>query len=90
MTSVSANPVFKDGVSNNKPLLFYGEYFEFWKICMKYHLEVHGEEIWDAVENGMFVPISVVNGVGTPKIKSLWDEDDKKKVLYNKKAINII
>lgn len=35
--------------------------------------------MWDAVENGLFIPTSVVNRVGTPKIKSTWDEDDKKK-----------
>ncbi|KAK2403685.1 rust resistance kinase Lr10 [Trifolium repens] len=34
--------------------------------------------------------MSVVNGVGTPKIESSWDEDDKKKVLNDKKAINIL
>lgn len=70
MTSASVNPVFKDGDINNKPPLFSGEYFDFWKIHMKAHLKAQGEEIWDVVENGHFVPISVVNGVGTPKIKS--------------------
>ena len=45
---------------------------------MKAHLEVQGEEIWDAVENGPFVPISVINDVGTIKIKIAWDDDDKK------------
>lgn len=68
--------------------LFGGEYFDFWKIHTKAHLEAKGEEVWDAVENGLFVPTSVVNGVGTTKIKSPWDEDDKKKVIYNKKTIN--
>lgn len=45
---------------------------------MKTHLEEQGEEIWDIVQNGFFIPISVVNGVGITKIKSSWDEDDKK------------
>ncbi|CAL5197279.1 unnamed protein product [Lathyrus oleraceus] len=76
------NPIFKDGGSNNKPPLFYGKYFYFWKIRMKAHLEAQGEEIWDAVENSQFVATSVVNGVGTTKIKISWNEDDKKKVLY--------
>lgn len=38
----------------------------------------------------MFVFTSVVNDVGTTKIKSSWDEDDKKKVFYNKKIINLL
>lgn len=86
----SANPVFKDGGSNNKPPLFCGEYFDFWKIRMKAHLEAQGEEIWDAVQNGPFVPTSVVNGVGTIKPKGSWNDDDKKRVLYDKKAINLL
>ena len=82
MASASTNPVFKDGGSSNKPPLFSGEYFDFWKIRMKAHLE--------AVENGPHIPTSAVNGVGTPKVKASWDEDDKKKVLNEKKAINIL
>lgn len=57
---------------------------------MKAHLEARGEKIWDVVENGQFVLTSVVNSVRTIKIKSSWDEDDKKKVLYDRKGINII
>lgn len=37
---------------------------------MQTYLEEQGNDIWDAVENGMYVPISVFNGVGTSKIKS--------------------
>lgn len=57
---------------------------------MKAHFEAQGEEIWDNVQNGVFVSTSVVNVVGTTKIKSSWDEDDKKMVLYDKKAINLL
>ena len=69
----SAQPAFKDGGSNNKPPFFCGEYFDFWKIRMKAHLEAQGEEIWDTVKNGLFTPVSVVNGVGTSKPKISWD-----------------
>ncbi|KAK2382430.1 rust resistance kinase Lr10 [Trifolium repens] len=57
---------------------------------MKAHLEAQGDCIWNTVVEGPFIPMSVVNGVGTPKIQSSWDEDDKKKVLNDKKAINIL
>jgi hypothetical protein len=90
MASASTNPVFKDGGSSNKPPLFSGEYFDFWKIRMKAHLEAQGEGIWEAVEDGLHNPMSVVNGIGTPKIKSSYDEDDKKKILNEKKTINIL
>lgn len=85
----SANPIFRDGDSNNKPPYFVGGYYDFWKICMQAYLEAQGGDIWDDIENNQFVPKSVVNGVGTTKIKSSWDEDDKKKVFYDNKAKNM-
>ena len=90
MASANHQPVFRDGGSNNKPPLFCGEYFDFWKIRMKAHLEAQGEEVWDAVENGPFIPVTVINGVCSSKPKTAWDDDDKKKVLYDKKAINLL
>lgn len=57
---------------------------------MKEHLEPQGREIFKAFENGRFIPTSVVNGIGTHKLESSWDEDDEIKVLYDKKAINIL
>src|ERR1044072_1759682 len=85
MASANQNLVFKDGGSNNKPPLFCGEYFDFWKICMKAHLEAQGEEIWDAVENGPFALVCVVNSVGSSKPKASWNEDDKKKFSLTKR-----
>jgi len=34
--------------------------------------------------------VNVVNGVGTAKLKNTYDEDDRKKILNEKKAINIL
>lgn len=90
MASASTNPVFKYGGSSNKPPLFSGEYFDFWKIRVKAHLEAQGDGIWETVEEGRHRPMSIVNGVGTPKIKRSYDEDDKNKILNEKKAINIL
>lgn len=57
---------------------------------MKAHLEAQGEDIWETVENGLHIPISVVNGVDTHKVKVFYDEDDKKKILNEKKTNNIL
>src|SRR3954466_6299127 len=86
----SANLGFKDGGSNNKPPLFCGEYFDFWKIRMKAHLEAQGEEVWEAVLEDPHVPPTVVDGVGSNKPKLSWDDNDRKKVLADKKAINLL
>ena len=67
MASKNSNPVFRDGGSNDKPPLFCGEYFDFWKIRMKVHLEDQGKDVWKVVLEGPFVPTSALNGVGTPK-----------------------
>lgn len=34
--------------------------------------------------------MSVINGVGTSKIKSSWNDDDKNKVLFDKKAKSML
>lgn len=34
--------------------------------------------------------MSVVNGVGTPKIKRSWNDEGKNKVLFDKKAKNML
>lgn len=89
MASANSNSIFRDG-SNNKPSLFCGEHFGFWKIRMKTHLQSQGKDVWNVVLEVHFAPTTVVNGVGTPKPKASWDEDDEKKVIYDKKAINFI
>src|SRR3954469_15013970 len=85
MASANQRPVFKDGGSNNKPPLFCGEYFDFWKIQMKAHLEAQGEEVWEAVLQGPHVPTTVVNGVGSEKPKASWDDNDRKRFLLTKR-----
>src|SRR4030066_1253041 len=91
MASASnSNIVFKDGGSSNKPPCFVGEYYDFWKIRMRAYLEAQGEEIWNVVENGPFIPTTVVNDVVQVKVKTSWTDDDKKKLLFDKKAINML
>jgi hypothetical protein len=67
MASENNDRVFKDGGSSNKPPLFSGQYFDFWKIRMKAHLEAQGSDIWEAVQNGPFIPTTVVNGASSTK-----------------------
>src|SRR3954463_6367050 len=57
---------------------------------MKAHLEAQGEEVWEAVQNGPFVPTTVVDGVESTKLKVSWNDDDRKKVLADKKAVNLL
>lgn len=66
------------GGSNNKPPFFVDEYYDFLE---DFHAN---EEIWDVVENGLYVPTMVMNEVEQIKVKGSWNEDDKKIVLFDK------
>lgn len=57
---------------------------------MKAHLESQRKDVWKVVLKGPFIPTSVVNGVGAPKPEASWNEDDEKRVLYDKKVINLL
>ena len=57
---------------------------------MTTYLEAQGEEIWNVVQNGPYVPTTTVNGVTGIKPQTPWDDDDQKKVLFDKKAKNIL
>jgi len=51
---------FVEGVSINRPPMFGGLNYAFWKIRMKFFMESIDIEIWDAVVNGTFMPMQVV------------------------------
>lgn len=86
----SAKPFLAEGPNSNRPPCFTGDHYDFWKIRMTTYLEAQGEEIWGAVQNGPYVPTTTVNGVTGIKPQISWDDDDRKKVLFDKKAKNIL
>jgi len=47
---------FGEGASINIPSLFCGLNYQFWKVRMKIFVESLDKGIWDAIENGPFVP----------------------------------
>lgn len=86
----SASMTFKDGGNSNKPPCFVGEHYDFWKIRMKMFLQAQGDDIWKSITNGPHVPMTIVDNVAQHKIEASWDNEDKKKVLHDKKAMNIL
>ena len=62
---------FSEGASINRPPLFTGDNYPFWKIRMKIFLESIDKGVWDAVINGPFVPTKLVEGKKYLKILSL-------------------
>ena len=47
---------FGEGASINRPPLFCGLNYQFWKFRMKIFVESLDKGIWDAIENGPFIP----------------------------------
>jgi len=48
---------FGECASINKPPLFCGVNYQFWKVKMKIFVESIDKRIWDAIKNGLFVPM---------------------------------
>ena len=53
---------FFEGASINRPPLFSGDNYPFWKIRMKIFLESVDKGVWDAIVNGPFIPTKIEEG----------------------------
>ena len=58
---------FAEGASIHKPPMFSGVNYQFWKVRMKIFIESIDRVIWNAIVNGPYIPISVVNGISVAK-----------------------
>jgi len=47
---------FGEGASVNIPPLFCGVNYQFWKVKMKIFMHFTDKGIWEAIENGPFIP----------------------------------
>ncbi|KAK2396415.1 gag-protease polyprotein [Trifolium repens] len=78
------------GAYNRAPI-FNGDHFDYWKSSMRIHINSFDGEVWNAIENGPFVPTNTdPNSIVTNKPMAQWTDDDKKKVNYDAKAQNIL
>ena len=67
-----------EGTSSNKPHLFDGTNFAFWKIRMRTYLVALGADVWDVVETGYIKPVVLAS------------KDDKLEFIFNAKGMNVI
>jgi len=81
---------FAEGASINRPPMFSGENYQFWKIRMKIFIQSVDHGVWDAIVNGPYVPRVVVDGQSVSKPWSEWDANDSKLAQYDCIAKNII
>jgi hypothetical protein len=67
-----------EGTSTNKPPLFDGTNFSFWKVRMRTYIMALGVDVWDVVETGYTKPVVLAS------------KDDKLEFSFNAKAMNAI
>ena len=81
---------FEEGVSINKPPLFCGLNYKYWEARMKIFVESIDQRIWDAIENGLFIPKTKKGGSFTKKPWSQWTNEESENAKFDCIAKNII
>ncbi|XP_068503614.1 uncharacterized protein [Phaseolus vulgaris] len=82
--------LFAEGSSINRPPMFRGMNYAFWKIRMKFFMESIDFGIWEVVVDGLFVPMQVIKDETVKKSRSEWIVSERKKAQYDSVAKNII
>jgi len=70
---------FAEGATINRLPMFSGVNYQFWKVRMRIFIESIDSGIWNAIVNGLFIPMHVVDGVSVVKpFDELTDLENKK------------
>ncbi|KAL2330599.1 hypothetical protein Fmac_018180 [Flemingia macrophylla] len=81
---------FAEGAFINRPPLFYGDKYPFWKVRTKIFMESVHRSIWQAVVINYKVPMLIENGKEVEKQFESWDQNKVRRVENDAKALNII
>ncbi len=79
-----------EGQSINRPPLFSGNNYSYWKNRMKNFVQSNDYAVWRVIINGPNIPMKVVNNVNVPKDENEWNDADILKIQVNAKAMNIL
>jgi len=63
--------------------MFSGVNYQFWKVRMKILIESIDRGIWNAIVNGPYIPMSIVNGLSIVKSYDELSEAENKRVQYD-------
>jgi len=72
------------------PPLFCSLNYKFWKVRIKIFVESLDRGMWDAIENGLFIPKFEKDDVFIEKPWSQWTDDENKRAKFDCIAQNII
>jgi len=81
---------FGEGASINRPRLFCGVNYQFWKVRMKIFMHSTDKGIWETIENGPFIRQVKRDEVLIDKPSSEWTEVESKKAKFDWISKNII
>jgi len=70
---------FGEGASINRPPLFCGVNYQFWKVRMKIFMHSTDKGIWETIENGPFIPQVKRDEVLIDKPSFEWTGAESKK-----------
>ena len=76
-------PFVEGAASILRPPMFSGVNYQFWKVRMKIFIESIYRGIWNAIVNGPYIPISIMNGVPVEKSYDELTDVENKKVQYD-------
>ena len=79
-----------EGLASNRPPLFSGTNFSYWKPRMTIHVQSNDYECWIIICNGPKIPTKTVDGLRVPKPEDEWDESDTRIAQINVKATNML
>ncbi|RDX64834.1 hypothetical protein CR513_56560, partial [Mucuna pruriens] len=76
-----------EGQTMNKPPMFKGQNYDYWKQRMMTFFDSCHIDMWDIVENDNYIP---TNKEGAEIPRSLWNKEQKTRYLLNSKARNFL
>ena len=80
LIAIQFGSLFNEGQSTNRPLLFNGVNYAYWKARMKYFVQALDYNLWSIIVNGPHIPTHTINNIVTLKSELDWDDNDKKMV----------
>ena len=79
-----------EGQSINRPSLFLGTNFSYWKARMKIYIQAIDYHLWQDILKGPQIILIGVDGIDISKPKEDWDDNDMKMRELNAKAMNVL
>jgi len=81
---------FAEGASIHTPPMFSGVNYQFWKVRMNIFIESIDRGMWNAIMNGPYISVSIMNGISVAKPFIELTDVEHKRVQYDCVAKNII